>query len=122
MSDDVGSGLLLVLGVIVAIGLVLTAIAFGVIWKYRLPVRGAVATLASLAYVVSPVDAVPEFPLGPVGLIDDVMVIVAAVVYVRGLVAARRGDGLTVLDDRSLDDRSGGRPPRALPRGRRASR
>ncbi|CAO5150309.1 DUF1232 domain-containing protein [Frankia sp. AiPs1] len=89
--DDFGTVLLVGLGVLVAVGLVLTAVALVVIRRYELPVRGIVATLASLAYVVSPVDAVPEIPLGPIGLVDDLLVIIGAVVYVHGLVQARRG-------------------------------
>lgn len=90
---DFGTALLIGLGVLVAVGLVLAIAALVVIRRYDLPVRGIVATLGSLAYVVSPVDAVPEIPLGPIGLIDDLLVIIGAVVYVHGLIQSRRGGG-----------------------------
>ncbi|CAO5237877.1 YkvA family protein [Frankia sp. AgKG'84/4] len=87
---DVGITLLVAFGVLVAVGLALAVTALVVIKRYDLPVRGIAATLGSLAYVLSPVDAIPEVPLGPIGLIDDLMVVIAAVAYVRGLVNARR--------------------------------
>jgi hypothetical protein len=125
MGDGVGTGLLVALGVLVAVGLVLTVAALVVIRRYELPLRGIAATLASLVYVLSPVDAVPEIPLGPIGLVDDLMVIIAAVAYVRSLVNARRG--LAPAEPR----RPGGRtlpgdlprqPPPRLPGGRRSRR
>ncbi|MCM3886558.1 YkvA family protein [Frankia sp. R82] len=116
---DFGTALLIGLGVLVAVGLVLAIAALVVIRRYDLPVRGIVATLGSLAYVVSPVDAVPEIPLGPIGLIDDLLVIIGAVVYVHGLIQSRRGDGHT-------PGLSGGLPrqpaPPRLTRGQRGRR
>ncbi|WP_462188494.1 MULTISPECIES: YkvA family protein [unclassified Frankia] len=109
MSDNVGTGLLIALGVLVVIILALAVAALVVVRKYRLPLRGLVATLAGLAYVISPVDAVPEIPLGPIGLIDDITVIIAAVVYLRGLIAARRGLGPAGIDPPS-------RAPHPMPR------
>ncbi|CAI7976910.1 DUF1232 domain-containing protein [Frankia sp. Hr75.2] len=90
MSDGVGTGLVVVLGVIAAVGLVLVAGTFYLLRRYRLPLHGVAATIASLLYVISPVDAVPEIPLGPVGLVDDLAVILGALFYVRKLVDARR--------------------------------
>lgn len=89
MMGDFGTGLLIAFGVLVAVGLVLAVVAFVVIRRYELPVRGVAATLGSLVYLLSPVDAVPEIPLGPIGLIDDLVVVISAVMYVRGLVNAR---------------------------------
>ncbi|EIV93075.1 DUF1232 domain-containing protein [Frankia sp. QA3] len=123
MGDSFGTTLLVVLGVLVALGLALAVAALVVIRRYELPLRGTVATLASLAYVVSPVDAVPEIPFGPIGLIDDIMVIIAAVVYVRGVIAARRGLDPAGLDDPGRAPRDLPRQPSArLPRGRRGIR
>jgi hypothetical protein len=123
MGDSFGTALLVVLGVLVALGLALAVTALVVVRRYDLPLRGTVATLASLAYVVSPVDAVPEIPLGPIGLIDDLMVIIAAVVYVRGLIAARRDLDPAGLDHPGRAPRDLPRqPPLRLPRGRRGLR
>ncbi|WP_044887576.1 MULTISPECIES: YkvA family protein [Frankia] len=123
MGDSFGTALLVVLGALVALGLALAVAALVVIRRYDLPLRGTVATLASLAYVVSPVDAVPEIPLGPIGLVDDLMVIIAAVVYVRGLIAARRGLDPAALDHPGRAPRDLPRqPPPRLPRGRQGNR
>ncbi len=92
MSDNIGIGLLIVLSVIVLIGVVLTAGAVFVILKYRLPARGIAATLGGLLYVLSPVDAISEVPLGPIGLIDDAAVIIATLVYIHRLVSSRGGE------------------------------
>jgi uncharacterized membrane protein YkvA (DUF1232 family) len=89
MSDSIGTGLLVVLIVLAALGVVATAAVVFVIVKYRPPLRGIAAALAGLAYVLSPVDAVPEVPLGPVGLIDDIAVIVGVMMYVLRLVDSR---------------------------------
>lgn len=106
MSDSVGTGLLVVLSVIALIGVVLIAAAAYLIAKYRLPLRGIVATLASLAYVLSPVDAVPEFPLGPIGLVDDLAVIVGALLYIYRLLDSR---GRELTDDTGGTSRPGDR-------------
>lgn len=118
MGDSFGTTLLVVLGVLVALGLALAVAALVVIRRYDLPLRGTVATLASLAYVVSPVDAIPEIPFGPIGLIDDAMVIIGAVLYVRGLIAARRDLDPAGPALRDLPHQ----PPPRLPRGRRGVR
>ncbi|WP_261561674.1 YkvA family protein [Frankia tisae] len=123
MGDSFGTTLLVVLGVLVALGLALAVAALVVIRRYDLPLRGTVATLASLAYVVSPVDAIPEIPFGPIGLIDDALVIIGAVLYVRGLIAARRDLDPAGLDHPGRIPRDlPHQPPPQLPRGRRGAR
>ncbi|WP_018502601.1 YkvA family protein [Parafrankia discariae] len=107
MSDSVGTGLIVVLGVIAAVGLVLVVGVFYLLRRYRVPIHGVAATIASLLYVISPVDAVPEIPLGPVGLVDDAAVILGALFYVRRLVEARRTGPL------ELDARGRGRGRRS---------
>ena len=50
--------------------------------------------LCCLAYVVMPIDLIPEFPLGPLGLADDLVV---------GLIGLRKlfqGEPSTRADDR----------------------
>ncbi|MCK9904261.1 MULTISPECIES: YkvA family protein [Parafrankia] len=90
MSDDLGTTLVVILGVIAVVGVVLVVGTVYLLRRYRMPIQGVAAAITSLVYVVSPVDAVPEFPLGPVGLVDDVAVILGALFYLRRLVDSRR--------------------------------
>ncbi len=48
------------------------------------------AMVASFAYLISPVDAVPEAALGPLGMVDDAGVITIVAFYVFHLIKARR--------------------------------
>ncbi len=43
----------------------------------RVPIFDKTLAVAGIAYVVSPVDVLPAFLLGPVGLLDDVFVVAA---------------------------------------------
>ena len=44
----------------------------------RVPLLSKAVALAGLAYVVSPIDALPAFVFGPIGLVDDLVVVAAA--------------------------------------------
>lgn len=44
----------------------------------RVPVGPKLIALVGLGYVLSPIDLLPEFLLGPIGLIDDLLVVTAA--------------------------------------------
>lgn len=44
----------------------------------RVPRGPKLVALLGLGYVLSPVDLLPEFLLGPVGLVDDLLVVTAA--------------------------------------------
>ena len=44
----------------------------------RVPLLSKAVALAGLAYVVSPVDALPALLFGPIGLVDDLLVVSAA--------------------------------------------
>ena len=44
----------------------------------RVPRGPKLVALLGLGYVLSPVDLLPEFLLGPIGLVDDVLVVTAA--------------------------------------------
>jgi hypothetical protein len=90
VNDSLGTALLIVLGVLAIIAVIVVGGGLYVVVKYRLPLRGIVAVLGSVVYLVSPVDAVPEVPLGPIGLVDDAAVLVAAGLYLARLVASRR--------------------------------
>ncbi len=78
---------LVLLGVVVLLGL--AAVGF-VMWRYRIPPRGLVAMVASLVYLASPVDVLPEVLLGPLGLLDDAGALTAAAVFVYKLVTVKR--------------------------------
>jgi uncharacterized membrane protein YkvA (DUF1232 family) len=87
------TALTVVLGLIAVVALidvVLLAVMVYVIFKYRMPLRGIAAMIGGLVYLVSPVDALPEVVLGPVGLIDDVGVVGAVGIFVYRLIQTRR--------------------------------
>ncbi|ONH24538.1 YkvA family protein [Pseudofrankia asymbiotica] len=102
---------LVILTVVGLVGLALVAAGGYVLVKYRVPLRGVVAAVGALTYLVSPVDAVPEVVFGPFGLVDDGGVLLAAALYVARLIAARRATagGLDMREDLSRD---AGRVPR----------
>jgi uncharacterized membrane protein YkvA (DUF1232 family) len=47
--------------------------------------------LAAIAYGVSPIDIIPELLTGPLGLVDDAGVLVAAGIAIWKLLGGRRG-------------------------------
>jgi uncharacterized membrane protein YkvA (DUF1232 family) len=47
----------------------------------RVPLRSKALAVLGLAYVVSPIDLIPEVFLGPIGLVDDVLVVSAALSF-----------------------------------------
>ena len=100
MSDSL-TLVLVLLGVLALLGV--GAIGF-VMWRYRIPPRGLVAMVASLVYLASPVDVLPEVLLGPLGLLDDAGAVTAAAVFVYKLVTVRRRlDEAGVLNRRKRD-------------------
>ncbi len=44
----------------------------------RVPLGAKLIAAAGVAYILSPVDLMPEFLLGPIGLIDDLLVVATA--------------------------------------------
>jgi uncharacterized membrane protein YkvA (DUF1232 family) len=85
--DDVVRVVLIVLGVLVAVGL--AVIAF-VMWKFKIPPRGVVAMFGALFYLALPVDVVPEALLGPIGLVDDTGMLALVALWVYKLTKARQ--------------------------------
>jgi len=92
-NDTFSTGLLVILTVLGLIGLAVVGAGAYVLVKYRVPLRGVVTAVGALAYLVSPVDAVPEALFGPFGLVDDGGVLIATALYVARLVTARRAAG-----------------------------
>ncbi|WP_045875281.1 YkvA family protein [Pseudofrankia sp. DC12] len=90
MDHSLGTVALVIL---IGLGLVVLAMVVSgafVLVKYRVPLRGIVAAVGALTYLVSPVDAIPEIIFGPFGYIDDGGILLAAAYYISRLVAARR--------------------------------
>lgn len=56
----------------------LTVLLSRLLREPRVPLRSKVVAVAGLAYVFSPVDVMPALLFGPIGLIDDLVVVSAA--------------------------------------------
>jgi len=56
----------------------LTVLLFRLLRDERVPVGGKTIALLGIGYVLSPVDFVPTFVFGPLGVLDDVFVVAAA--------------------------------------------
>ena len=87
---DVSDLLTVVLVLLGALTLLGVGVIGFVMWRYRVPPRGLVAMVGSLAYLASPVDVLPEVMLGPIGLLDDAGAVTAAAVFVYKLVTVKR--------------------------------
>jgi len=94
MDHTLSSVALVVLIVLGLAGLTIVASGAYVLVRYRVPLRGVVAAVGALAYLVSPVDAIPEVIFGPFGYVDDGGILLAAALYVARLVASRRSAAL----------------------------
>lgn len=98
---DTSDSLTLVLVLLGVLALLGVGVIGFVMWRYRIPPRGLVAMIASLVYLASPVDVLPEALLGPLGLLDDAGAVTAAAVFVYKLVTVgRRLDEAGVLNRR----------------------
>ncbi|MCE0539058.1 DUF1232 domain-containing protein [Kineosporia rhizophila] len=76
--------------VLLLVAVTLLAVGLFVIYRYRVPLHGIATMAASFAYLISPVDAVPEAVVGPFGILDDAGVVTLAAWYVYHLIRARR--------------------------------
>lgn len=56
----------------------LTVLLFRLLRDERVPLGGKAIALLGVGYVLSPIDLLPEALLGPVGLLDDLFVVGAA--------------------------------------------
>jgi len=56
----------------------LTVLLFRLMRDERVPVGAKAIGMLGIGYVLSPVDLVPEFLFGPIGLLDDLFVVGAA--------------------------------------------
>ena len=90
--DRIGSTLLIVLLVVFAlIGLLAVVALVIVIVRYRPPFAAIAAVVGALIYGASPVDLIPEAVLGPIGALDDIGLLAAAVGFMVTQVRQRRG-------------------------------
>lgn len=73
-----------VIAAVVAIGtIVLLVLGIGALLRgRRVPYKAKLAIAGAVLWLLSPIDPLPEALLGPVGLLDDVAVLVALVRYV----------------------------------------
>ena len=55
----------------------LTVLLLRLLRDERVPLARKAVALAGVAYVISPLDLMPSLPLGPVGLVDDLMIVAA---------------------------------------------
>ncbi len=55
----------------------LTTLMFRLLRDERVAVGDKAIALLGIGYVLSPIDVLPEFLLGPIGLVDDVVVVAA---------------------------------------------
>ena len=55
----------------------LTALLFRLLRDPRVSLGDKALALIGIGYVLSPVDLIPEFLLGPIGLVDDLLVVTA---------------------------------------------
>ena len=94
MSDAVVATLVGLFAVVAIVGVGLMAVIALILWKLRAPVSAFAAALGSIAYVIMPFDAIPEFPLGPIGYSDDISVFVIGMIYAGLMTAKRRRDSL----------------------------
>jgi uncharacterized membrane protein YkvA (DUF1232 family) len=56
----------------------LTVLLVRLLRDARVPIFSKAVALAGLAYVISPIDPVPSMLFGPIGLVDDLLVVAAA--------------------------------------------
>lgn len=89
MDIDLSTFLLGFLAAVLVFGLVVLGVVLFVIWKKKVPVKGAAALLGAALYLLSPVDAIPEVPFGPVGLLDDAGVLAMAWMYAQHVMNKR---------------------------------
>jgi uncharacterized membrane protein YkvA (DUF1232 family) len=56
----------------------LTVLLLRLLRDQRVPVGGKAIALLSVGYVLSPLDILPAFVFGPIGLVDDLFIVAAA--------------------------------------------
>jgi uncharacterized membrane protein YkvA (DUF1232 family) len=87
---DLTTFLLAFIAFVLLAGVILLGVVAFVIWRKKIPVKGAAALIAAVLYFISPVDVVPEVAFGPFGLLDDAGVLAAAFMYASHVLRARR--------------------------------
>jgi uncharacterized membrane protein YkvA (DUF1232 family) len=80
--------LLLVGGGLTGLLLLLLALPHSKLRDFLMPIISWLFVLACGAYVISPIDVLPEMALGPFGLVDDVGALIAGIVAARAAMKA----------------------------------
>jgi uncharacterized membrane protein YkvA (DUF1232 family) len=93
---DLTTFLLAFISLVLVVGLVALVVVAYVIRRKRIPLTGAAALIGAVLYLISPVDAVPEFAFGPIGLLDDAGVLSLAAMYAAHVLRARRA-GMPIM-------------------------
>jgi uncharacterized membrane protein YkvA (DUF1232 family) len=83
--------LLSVGGVLAVVGLGVVVLLVVVATRYRRLLPSAIALAGALLYGASPIDLVPEALVGPLGVLDDVGLLGAALAFFITQVRRRRG-------------------------------
>ncbi|HEY8492519.1 MAG TPA: DUF1232 domain-containing protein [Myxococcota bacterium] len=104
----------------------LTVLLFRLLRDPRVPIGGKAIALLGLGYAVAPIDFVPELLFGPIGLVDDVLIVAAALSRLLNYVHpdlvrshwSGQGDALDAIQRASswAETRVRGALRRALPR------
>jgi uncharacterized membrane protein YkvA (DUF1232 family) len=99
--SDLAIAALVAVGVVLLLGL---AVIGFVMWRWKIPPRGIWAVFGALAYLVMPIDVLPEVLLGPLGLVDDAGVVALTAVWVYKLVKVRQRlvEGGVIKSDRAV--------------------
>jgi hypothetical protein len=82
--------MVLVAGGLAATSLVLLALPKSKLSEFLMPIIGWCFALFCGAYILSPVDLVPELVTGPFGLIDDAGALVAGICAARAALTSQR--------------------------------
>lgn len=70
-----------VVGVFAVLGLVVVVLLTVVATRYRHLLPAALALAGALVYGASPIDLLPEAFLGPIGVVDDIGIVGAALAF-----------------------------------------
>lgn len=86
-----------VFGVLAVVGLAVVVLVAVVATRYRHLLPAALALAGALVYGASPIDLLPEALLGPLGVVDDVGLVGAALAFFISQV--RKGRDVATRDD-----------------------
>jgi uncharacterized membrane protein YkvA (DUF1232 family) len=86
-------------GLLAVVGLAVVVLLIVVATRYRHLLPSAIALAGALLYGASPIDLVPEALVGPLGVLDDVGLLGAALAFFITQVRRKRGTDPGAGDD-----------------------